>query len=880
MWERLRTWGSRLWSWGRMRRLERDFAEELESHAAMLVEENIARGLSPEQARRQAFLQLGSMAQLREAYREQRGLPLLERVAQDLRYALRMFRKSPGFTVFAGAALALGIGATSAVFNIANAVLLRPLPYRDPSRLVMLWQDDTAYGFPRNNVSPWAFEQWRKRNQVFAGMAALTHDSFNLVGGGDPEYLHADTVTPNFFSVLGVGPALGRTFRADDGRPGAPLTTVLSYGLWVRRFGAQPQVMGQELLLNGAKYTVAGVMPRGFQFLDPEVDLWVPAQWTSAFIEDRKSDHFLTVVARLGPGITERRAGVAMALLGKQLATDDMSDLTAVVVPMREQVAGDMRPSLLVLLGAVALLLLIACANLANLLLARGSARHGEMAVRQALGASRRRVFEQMLVESLLLSCAGGAAGLGLAVWATSFLGQLIPPGVSNAGVPAVNAPLLAFAIVVSLATGVLFGILPAWRGSQIELVASLKQGGGRSGASAGGKRLRSVLVVSEVALAMVLLTGAALMIRSFEKLYRQDPGFRAQHVLTLQTRLQRPKYESMARRSEFYREVLQRVETLPGVVAAGYSTYLPLADAGGGSLVTVENRPTDPKHLLIANVRVVSPDYFRTVGMTLRRGRLLDKRDGPDSPQVAVINESMARTYWPGEDPVGRRFKRGFLQTKAPWYTVVGVVADMRQGGMEIPIRPEAYFTFEQADFFAPDALAVRTTGDPLAITEQVRRQIWAVDREEPVAAVMPLQEMVERSVAPARLQTGLLGGFAAMALLLAALGIYAVLSFTVAQRTQEIGVRLALGAQPAHVLGTVMAQGLKLYLLGVALGLAAALILSQLMAHLLFGVSAADPLSYASVILLMAAVTLLACYVPARRAVRFGPMAALRYE
>jgi putative ABC transport system permease protein len=335
-----------------------------------------------------------------------------------------------------------------------------------------------------------------------------------------------------------------------------------------------------------------------------------------------------------------------------------------------------------------------------------------------------------------------------------------------------------------------------------------------------------------------------------------------------------------MARRSEFYREVLQRVETLPGVVAAGYSTYLPLADAGGGSLVTVENRPTDPKHLLIANVRVVSPDYFRTVGMTLRRGRLLDKRDGPDSPQVAVINESMARTYWPGEDPVGRRFKRGFLQTKAPWYTVVGVVADMRQGGMEIPIRPEAYFTFEQADFFAPDALAVRTTGDPLAITEQVRRQIWAVDREEPVAAVMPLQEMVERSVAPARLQTGLLGGFAAMALLLAALGIYAVLSFTVAQRTQEIGVRLALGAQPAHVLGTVMAQGLKLYLLGVALGLAAALILSQLMAHLLFGVSAADPLSYASVILLMAAVTLLACYVPARRAVRFGPMAALRYE
>jgi putative ABC transport system permease protein len=879
MYERLRSWGSRLWSWGRMRRLERDFAEELESHADMLAEEHLRRGLPPEEARRQALIRLGSTAQLRESFREQRGLPLLDRVAQDLRYALRTFRKSPGFTLFAGAALALGIGATSAVFNVADAVLLRPLPYREPTRLVMLWQDDTAYGFPRNNPSPWAFEQWRKRNQVFAAMAALTHNSFNLLGRGEPEYLHADTVTANFFSVLGVAPALGRTFTTDDGRPGGPLTAVLSYGLWVRRFGAQPQVVGQDLLLNGAKYTVAGVMPRGFQFLDPQVDLWVPAQWDSGYIDDKKTDHFLKIVARLRPGISAQRAGAAMALLGKQLATGDVSDLTAVVVPLREQVAGEMRPALLVLLGAVALLLLIACANVANLLLARGSARAAELAVRLALGASRKRVIEQMLVESLLLSCAGGAAGLGLAVLATGFLGQLIPLGISNAGAPAINGPLLAFAAGVSVAAGILFGTLPAWRGSQLELVASLKQGG-RSGVGAAGQRLRSALVVSEVALAMVLLAGAALMIRSFQKLYHQDPGFRAEHVLILQTRLQYPKYQKMARRSEFYRQVLQRVETLPGVVAAGYSTYLPLADSGGGSMVTVENRPVDPKHFLIANVRVVSPDYFRTVGMTLRRGRLLDHNDGPEGPRVAVINENMARTFWPGEDPVGRRFKRGQLQSDNPWYTVIGIVADMRQGGMDVPVRPEAYFTFEQADFFAPDSLAVRTTGDPQTITEQVRRQIWAVDREEPVAAVIPLQEMVEASVAPARLQTGLLGGFAGIALLLAALGIYAVLSFTVAQRTQEIGLRLALGAQPLQVLSTVMAQGLKLYFLGLAIGLAAALMLSRLMTRLLFGVAAADPLSYACVILLMAAVTLLACYLPARRAMRFDPIAALRYE
>ena len=880
MWERLRSLGSRLWAWARMGRLERDFAEELESHAAMLAEEHLRRGLPPEEARRQALIGLGSPAQLRESFREQRGLPLLERVAQDLRYAVRMFRNSPGFTLFAAAALALGIGATSAVFNIADAVLLRPLPYRDPARLVMLWQDDTAYGFPRNNPSPWAFEQWRKRNQVFAAMAALTHDSFNLLGRGEPEYLHADTVTANFFSVLGVAPALGRTFTTDDGRPGAPLSAVLSYGLWVRRFGAQPQVIGQDLLLNGAKYTVAGVMPRGFQFLDPQVDLWVPAQWDSGYIDEKKTDHFLKIVARLRPGISAQRAGAAMALLGKQLATGDVSDLTAVVVPLREQVAGDVRPALLVLLGAVALLLLIACANVANLLLARGSARASEMAVRLALGASRKRVIEQLLVESLVLSCAGGAAGLGLAVLATGFLGQLIPLGISNAGAPAINGPLLAFAAGVSVAAGILFGTLPAWRGSQLELVASLKQGGGRSGVGAAGQRLRSALVVSEVALAMVLLAGAALMIRSFQKLYHQDPGFRAEHVLTLQTRLQYPKYQQMARRSEFYRQVLQRVETLPGVVAAGYTTYLPLADSGGGSLVTVENHPVDPKHFLIANVRVVSPDYFRTVGMTLRRGRLLDHNDGPESPRVAVINENMARTYWPGENPVGRRFKRGQLRSDSPWYTVIGIVADMRQGGMDIPVRPEAYFTFEQADFFPPDSLAVRTTGDPQIITEQVRRQIWAVDREEPVAAVIPLQEIVEASVAPARLQTGLLGGFAGIALLLAALGIYAVLSFLVAQRTQELGLRLALGARPAQVLRTVMAQGLKLYLLGLVIGITAALGLARFLAHLLFGVSAADPLSYAAVIALMATVAALACYLPARRAMRFDPMAALRYE
>ena len=882
MWERLRTLGSRLLSWSRLRRVDREFGEELEAHAALLEEEEARRGAAPVEARRRALVRLGGMTQLRESHREQRGLPLLERLGQDIRYAGRMFRKSPGFTLFAGAALALGIGATTAVFSVANTVLLRSLPYRDPGKLVMVWVDDAPYGFPRNNATPYNYIQWREHNHVFDDMAALKHDSLNLTGRGTPDYLHADTVTANFFSVLGVNAALGRTFAPDDGRPGSPLTTVLSYGLWVRRFGADPGIIGQDLLLSGAKYTVVGIMPRGFQFLGRDIALWVPSQWTSEFLEQRKTSHFLTMVGRLKSGVSLERANAEMAVLGKQLAsTGEVPDMTAVLVPLHEQIAGDVRPAILMLLGAVAFVLLIACANIANLLLARGSARGREIALRLALGAGRRRVIEQMLTESVLLACVSGAAGLLLAMWGVRFLQLLIPTGIAVPATAQVDVRVLGFTAAVAVATGLLFGMLPAWRASQVGLVSSLKQGGGQSGVGAGGQKLRSVLVVAEVAFAMVLLAGAALMIRSFQKLYEQDPGFRAEHVLTLQTPLPRPKYADFARRTEFYREVVQRVQTLPGVIAAGYSTYLPLANSGGGSLVSVENHPFDPKHMLIANVRVVTPDYFRALGMTLRRGRLLNEDDGPDSMKVMVINETMARTYWPGEDPLGKRFKFGMPTTPdSPWITVVGIIGDMRQGGMDVPVRPEAYFSFQQLDIFAPDSLAVRTSGDPLGIAEEVRQQIWAVDKDEPVSEVMPLSDLVDTSVASSRMQTTVLGGFAALGLLLSALGIYAVLSFAVNQRTQEIGVRLALGAKPGDVLKMVVGDGLRLFAMGLAVGVAAALALSRLMSHLLFGVSAGDPTSYVSVMAILAVVTLLACYLPARRAMRVQPMSALRYE
>ena len=797
---------------------------------------------------------------------------------QDLRYALRQLRKSPAFTLFAGAALALGIAATTAVFSVTDAVLLRPLSYHDPSRLVMIWQDDSNFGFPRNNPTPVAFTQWKERNRVFEDMAALRHDSLNLIGHGTPEYLHTDTVTANFFSVLGVNPGRGRTFSTDDGRPGAPLTVVLSYALWVRRFGADPQIVGQDLLLSGAKYTVIGVMPRGFRFLDPRIDAWVPWQWTSQFIESEKTSHFLTMVGRLKGGISVAQAQAETVALGKQLAATDPWDADAVLVPLHEQISGNVRPVILVLLGAVAFLLLIACANVANLSLARGSARAREIALRLALGADRRRVIRQLLTESLLLSSVPGVIGLLLAFWGTRFLVLLVPSGTS--ATPQVDTRLLVFTVSVSILTGVLFGVAPALRASQSAVLGRLKEGGAQSGLGAGGHGLRRILVIAEVALTLVLLAGAALMLRSFERLYTQDPGFRADHVLTLQTRLPRPKYGDFARRAQFYREVTQRVETLPGVAAAGYATDLPLAAWGDASLVTVENRPVDPKHMLIANVRVVTPGYFRAIGMKLRNGRFVSKTDGPDASKSAVVNETMARTYWPGMDPVGRRFKRGPSGSNTAWWTVVGVVADMRQGGMDVPVRPEAYFPFEQADFFWPDSLAVRTASDPLSIVNEVRRQVSQVDKDQPVANVQTMSDLVDSSIAQPRMNTLLLGGFAGIALLLAALGIYAVLSFAVTQRTREIGVRIALGARFGDVLSMVLASGSRLFAAGAAIGLLAAVFLSRLMSHLLFEVSPGDIVSYASVVIVFGVIALLACYIPARRAAKVDPMVALRDE
>jgi predicted permease len=865
--------------------VEQELGSELRFHLERQIEENIAAGMSPEEARRAARREFGGVEQVKEECRDTRRANYLENLLNDVRYGLRMLRKSPSFTFFAVTVLALGIAANSAIFSIADAVLVRPLPYRDSNRLVFIWEDASAYGFAKDTPAPGNFSDWKSRNQVFTDVAATSFGgSFNLTGEGIPEKLTGRSVTANLFSVLGVIPELGRDFRPEDDVPGAAPVTILSHGLWLRRFGGDPQILGKEISLNYEKCRIVGVMRRGFQFPDREAELWTPARFTKEELANHGS-HFLEVVARLKPGVPLQMANADLALIAQQLQKehpDSNAKVGTFAVPLREELAGDVRPAILMLVGAVCFVLLIACANVANLLLSRATSRRRELAMRLALGATRGRVIQQMLTESVLLAILAGIAGLLLSIWGTKFLATLIPAGIAPMTGTGVDGRVLLFTIVVTLATGVLFGFIPASRVSQFHLTYSLKQGGGQSGVGSGGQRLRDALVICEVALAIILLAGGALMIRSLENLYHLDSGFRADHVLVMHTPLPEQKYKVFARRTAFYDQVLAKVENLPGVVAAGYTTWIPLTNQGGASGITLEGKPEPaPGHMLIPNLRIISKGYIGALRMKLIEGRLFEQGDGLERPLVALINQTMARNYWPGENSVGRRFKFGNYSEKSPWISVVGIVGDVHQAGLDLPARAEMYLPYQQQDIgYDPEYLAVRTSGDPMALTETVRQQIWSVDKEQPVAGMMPLEDLVDENLASRRMQASLLGGFAGLALLLVTLGIYAVLSFAVTQRTQEIGVRVALGAQSRDVLRMIFSQGFKLFVMGAAIGLAAAFVLSRALVHLLYGVSAYDPASFAGVTILLAAVALLACYVPARRATHVDPLIALRYE
>ncbi|HEV7684075.1 MAG TPA: ABC transporter permease [Pyrinomonadaceae bacterium] len=812
----------------------------------------------------------------------------METLLKDLRYGIRSLLKRPSFTAIAVVTLALGIGANTAIFSLVNAVLLRGLPFTDPDQLVMIWEDASFAGFPRNTPAPANYVDWKTQNTVFADMAAQDMRSFNLTGDGEPEKIEAFGVTANFFPLLGVQPALGRGFAADEDAPGAARVVVINHNLWQQRYGGEQNIIGRQLLLNGEKYSVIGVMPAGFQFLDSKVGLWVPIAFTSEQLTQRNR-HYLSIVARLKPSVTVAQANAEVQTIQQRISRDHPDEagrINAYAMPLRDEVAGDVRRPLMVLSVAVAFVLLIACANIANLLLSRAASRAREMAVRAALGAGRLRIIRQLLIEGLLMSAAGALGGLVLAWWSFAFLQRLIPDGLALSTTLNLDLKVLGFTLLVTLFTTVLFGLVPAFQATKIDLNLALKQGGGRSGLNAGGNRLRSAMVVAEVALALVLLVGAGLLIQTFFKLRDQYASLHSENVLTLRTVLPAGKYGEAGLRANFYKQVLERVRSLPGVVSAGYATSIPLAWKGGTSGFVPEGRSieqmTSGGVAYDANHRQVSADYLKTMGISLLRGRSFSDADNERSTRVAIINETMARQYWPGEEPLGKRFTMDDPDEKATWVTIVGVAADVRQMGVDEAVKAEMYFPYQQGQmpFYAPRDLSVRTSVDPLSIVAAVRNEIHQVDPEQPISNVRSMEAMLGEETASRRLGMTLLTIFAGLALLLASLGIYGVLAYFVVQHTQEIGVRMALGAQRGNILGLVLKKGMALALLGVVIGLGIALGLTRLMTSLLYGVSATDPMTYVVIALILTTVAFLACYLPARRATKVDPMVALTYE
>jgi putative ABC transport system permease protein len=797
---------------------------------------------------------------------------------QDLRYGLRRLSRSPGFTLVAVGALALGIGANTAIFSVVNAVLLRPLPYPEPEQLVQVYESRPRQNMTRVDVSPNEFLAWADEGGSFRQLAAVDFASFNLTGRGEPERVSGALVTASYFPLFGVRPAHGRAFLPEEDQPGRDNVVVLGHELWQQSFGADPAVVGRAVNLDGTACTVVGVMPQGFR-LPQNAKLARPVAFT-AQDRTRAGSHFLTVYGRLKPGVTgELAAAELAAVAGRLEQTFAQTNVghQVMLAPLHEELVGDVRPALLLLLGAVGLVLLIACANLANLLLARAAARRKEVAVRAALGASRWRIVRQLLAESVLLSGAGGAAGLLLAVWGVDLLVGLDPAGVQRVGAVSLDAGVFAFTAALSLLTGLLFGLAPALQASKTDFVETLKEGGRSSGGGPARSRLRSALVVAEVALTVVLLVSAGLLTKSFRRLLDVDPGLDPRGVLTLDLSLPDTKYAESHQVAAFYRQLLESVAALPGVEAAGAVSVLPLAGSDNSNFVQIEGRPPLPAgQALRAGRRNVSADYFKALRIPLKGGRGFADADSAEAPRVAVINEAMARAFFAGEDPLGKRLRTG---DNNPWVTVVGVVGDVRHRGLDVDVRPEMFFHAAQTPS-REMTLVVRAAGDPLALVGAARERVLAVDRDQPVGNVKTMETWLAESLASRRFAVLLLGLFALVAAALAAVGLYGVVSYTVAQRTHELGLRLALGARPRDVLRLVIRQGMSMTLVGAVVGLVAALAFARLMSGLLFGVAAHDPATFVGVPVLLLAVALLACYVPARRATKVDPMVALRHE
>jgi predicted permease len=812
----------------------------------------------------------------------------MQTVLQDLRYAMRVFRRSPGFALIAVVALALGIGANTAIFSVVDTVILKPLPYQEPAQLVHLWMRFTGIGIPndRNWASVPEFIDFQQSTS-FSHVAAISGQSFNVTIGGSPQRIESAVVTPGFFPLLGVQAQVGRVFRPEEGQPGREHVVLLGDGYWRRQFGADPSVPGRKLVMNGQSYLIAGVLPRGFQY-PAEADVWTPLVFSAEDLsQNSRGNHGLLVIARIKSGLSLEQARAEVAALSNRIIEQHPGypyrdfNFAIIMIPLLEEQIGDIKTALWVLMAAVGLVLLIACANVANLLLVHASGREREIALRQALGAGRWRLARQLLTESVILGLAGGLAGLALAYWALRLL-----IGLSGAGFPRVadsrmDLPVLVFTALVSLATGILFGLAPAFHSTRQAAYEALKEGS-RGTSGKGTHRLRGALVVAEMALSLTLLAGSGLLIRSFLRLQDVDTGFRPDGVLTMRISLPQEKYPKPEQPRAFYRELLERVRRLPGVDAAGGVAGLPLTGTGGSGTIAVDTQAVPERERTPeADQRPVLPGYFEAMGIALLRGRYFDQRDNETSAPVAIVDETMARTYWPSQEPIGQRIRPGGPRSQNPWRTIVGVVRHVRYRTLESPSRVELYWPHAQTPSQVLSmSLAIHAAYDPRMLANAVQREVRALDPDQPVYLVRTMRELMSESIARRRLSMLLLAIFAGAALLLASIGLYGVMSYTVAQRTHEVGIRMALGAGRTDVVRLVLGHSLRLAFSGILVGLLGSWFLTRFLSTLLFDTRATDPLTFAAVALILAMVAVAASLIPAWRATVVDPMTALRQE
>jgi putative ABC transport system permease protein len=861
-------------------RVDADLDEEVHSHLEMLTQENLSAGMQEAEAQRRARIELGGIEQLKEQVREERLGNWLHSILSDSRFALRQLRKSPAFTTVAILTLGLGIGANTAVFSILDAVLIRPLPYSHAERLVKLGAVDLKSGQFDGKTSYPDFLDWREQDHLFDKLAAYEEKTFNLAGIPQPEHVKGDVVSPDFFETLGIQPFEGRSLASSAN----PQAVVLSHSLWSRAFASDPRVLGSSVTLDGYSYEVIGIMPPGFQFPDAQTELWVAITPVRPDLREEivaRGNLEMSVLGRLNPNVTLSQGQAAMTVVASRLAQKypaSNQDFGVRLVPLQEDMVGKFRPALLILMGSAALVLLIACANIGTLLLSRAAARQSEIAIRASLGATRRRLIFQLLTESLLLSLAGGVFGAFLAF---SLMGTLLtwaPAEIPRISSAHVNLPVLFFTALISVLAGILFGLAPAWQISRNDLNSSLQQ---TSRTAPERKLMTKVMVVAEFALSLILLAAAGLLAKSLLLLTHVDPGFRTDQLLTVEV------YRSMTDENRevnwrnwtgFYQQLLARIQALPGVESAGATLALPLQGRtwtvgfklDGHNYTSLLDQPQ-------AEARIVSNNYFDVMKIPLRRGRYFSEYDTKDSSHVVVINETAAGLYWPDHDPVGRfirvpAFAAGQCQ-------IVGIVADIKQNSLNDEPIPAIYLPFTQ-EIMPWQTLVVRTKSDPLSLAVLIRHEVAALDPEQPVARVATLDQLLEASTSQPRFRTFFLGGFAGIALLLSAVGIYGLMAYTVSRRTREIGVRMALGARPMDILTLIFGESLTLTLLGILLGLVGAYAVTRALNSLLFGVSSTDPLTFAAVTVLLSCASLLASYIPARRATRVDPMVALRYE